>query len=102
MDILKAEEIFNLIDGPILSASRCFFNKQLRNDYLQLSVAANKYKANLIRIYEGYKIQFIKIKKPKYNHATNQVTPFESTIIYEQDNLTELELKNIFNDLFNL
>ena len=102
MNLETAEEIFVKINGPTLSASRCIFDKYFKDNYLQLSLSANKYKCNIVRIFDGYDVQFIKVSKPKYNHKLNTITPPSFKVVEEINNQSIEDLKDIFNDLFTI
>lgn len=99
MELTISEQLFNLIGGHnFCIETRASFPECINNNTgIRLTLKTNKPKANMVQIMQQdnklYTIQFVKVHKPKWNHATNTGTPFRKEIKAEAKDVQPTELQ---------
>lgn len=100
---MNKQKLYIEINGPELSAMRYIYATQEIEGGIQFGAARNKHASNIIRILEEgdkFRIIFIRLIKPKYNHSTGTMTPHSKETKYEKGDLTIDELRTILNTSF--
>ena len=105
MELTISEQLFNTIGGhQFCIDTRASFPECINNNTgIRLTLKTNKPKANMVQIFEQdnklFTIQFVKVHKPKWNHATNTGTPFRKEIKAES---VDVDINDIQKTLMEL
>ena len=91
------------LDIPKFQASRRIHTAQIVDNVLTFGLTRNKYKSNVCHIQklnDNFSIIYYKVLKPKYNHISNEFTPFEKKEKFRKDELSLEQVKSILTNSF--
>lgn len=96
-------ETLLILDIPKLKADRLIYTPQILDNILIFGLVRNKYSANVCHIQklnDNFSIIYYKVLKPKYNHSSNEFTPFEKKEKFRKDELSLEQVKSILTNSF--